>query len=291
MRSRADYGIDSPAIVTGLFLVGAVSLAAALLLHVYRPSHPVAEVALSAAGAYFVLGAGGMVWYSKVSKLAIRDQILDQARLHGWEVVLDVGCGRGLLLVGAARRLSTGKAVGLDRWIRGALTNNRPGSAIDNARLEGASERAQVTRGDIRQLPFADASFDVALSNFVVHEVNTAADRERILREIVRVLKPGGRLALVDFIFTAECVRVLQAVGVVDAKRVRAGSSFAFWLGALLNFGLVQTYVVTGTKPSAAAPIFAGGGVGHRPGEAHSTPAAASGCELENGGLCSEQRN
>jgi ubiquinone/menaquinone biosynthesis C-methylase UbiE len=164
-------------------------------------------------------------------------------------MVLDAGCGRGLLLVGAARRLTTGKAIGLDRWVPGALTGNRPGAALDNARWEGVIDRVEVTAGDVRRLPFADASMDVAVSNFVVHEVNNRSEREQMLREIVRVLKPGGRLALVDFIFTGECVRVLEEIGISDARRARAGSFFSFWLTALLNFGLVQTYRVTGSKP------------------------------------------
>jgi SAM-dependent methyltransferase len=79
----------------------------------------------------------------------------------------------------------------------------------------------EVKEGDVRQLPFADASFDVILSNFVVHEVNNRAEREQMLREMVRVLEPGGRLALVDFIFTGECVRVFQEIGIADAKRSR----------------------------------------------------------------------
>jgi len=109
----------------------------------------------------------------------------------------------------------------------------------------------EVQVGDVRRLPFADVSFDVAVSNFVVHEVNNRAERAQMLREIVRVLKPGGRLALVDFIFTGECVRVLHDIGIANAKRARVGSFFSFWLTAVLNFGLVRTYQVTGSKPGA----------------------------------------
>jgi ubiquinone/menaquinone biosynthesis C-methylase UbiE len=195
-----------------------------------------------------------MIVYSKDGKLRIRDEILEALPWRGDEKVLDVGCGRGLLLIGAARRLTTGKAIGVDRWVAGALTGNRPEAVLDNARLEGVLDRVEVNEGDVRQLPFGDNSFDVAVSNFVLHEVNNRAEREQMLREIVRVLKPGGRLALVDFIFTGECVRVLQGIGIADVKRVRVGSFFAFWLGAVLNFGLVQTYRVTARKPPMTAP-------------------------------------
>ena len=62
------------------------------------------------------------------------------------------------------------------------------------------------------------------------------------------MLKPGGRLALVDFIFTGECVRALRAIGIVDAGRARVGSFFSYWLTAALNFGLVRIDQVTGSK-------------------------------------------
>jgi SAM-dependent methyltransferase len=253
MRSRADYGIDSPAIVTGLFVLSAIAFGVALALYVFSDRHPFAEMGLAIAGTYFLLGAGSMVWYSQVGKLRIRDQILEGIPWRGDEAVIDVGCGRGLLLVGAAHRLTTGKAVGLDRWVAGALTGNRPEGALDNARLEGVLDRVEIKEGDVRQLPFADASFDVAVSNFVVHEVNNRAEREQMLREIVRVLKPGARLALVDFIFTEECVEVLRKIGITDARRTRVGTFFSFWLSAVLNFGLVQTYQITGSKPPQPA--------------------------------------
>jgi ubiquinone/menaquinone biosynthesis C-methylase UbiE len=249
MPSRADYGIDSPAIVAGQFLLGVIGFGIALVLHLFGDASPLAKFALVAAGIYFWLCAGGMVWYSKVGKLRIRDQILGLISWRGDEIVLDVGCGRGLLLVGAARRLTIGKAIGLDRWIPGALTGNRPEAVLDNARLERVLDRVELKEGDVRQLPFADASIDVVISNFVVHELQSAAEREQMLREIVRVLKPGGRLALVDFIFTGECVRVLHQMGIGDAKRARVGSFFSFWFSAILNFGLVQTYQVTASKP------------------------------------------
>jgi ubiquinone/menaquinone biosynthesis C-methylase UbiE len=253
MSSKADYGIDSPAIVAGLCVLSGIGFGAALVWHLVGDPHPFGEIALVAAGIYFLLGAGGMVRYSKVGKLRIRDQLLEPILWRGDERVLDVGCGRGLLLIGAARRLTTGKAIGLDRWVAGALTGNHPQAVVDNARLEGVLDRVEVNQGDVRQLPFADDSFDVVVSNFVVHEVNNRPERRQMLQEMVRVLKPGGRLALVDFIFTGECVRVLQEMAIADAKRARVGSFFSFWSGAVLNFGLVQTYQVTGSKPSMTA--------------------------------------
>jgi len=253
MPSRANYGIDSPGIVAGLVFLGGICAGAGLLIHRFASGHPFWAIGLLAAGTYFLLGAAGMFGYSKVFKLQIRDHVIESIAWRGDEIVLDVGCGRGLLLVAAARRLATGKAIGLDCWLSGALTGNRPESALGNARVEGVSDCVQLAQGDVRHLPFADGSFDVVVSNFVIHEVNNQAQREKLLREIARVLRPGGRLALVDFIFTAEAVRILRAIGIRDAMRSRVGSFFSFWLTAILNFGVAQTYLVVGTKPAVSA--------------------------------------
>jgi len=97
-----------------------------------------------------------------------------------------------------------------------------------------------------------DASFDVVVSNFVLHEMQTEADREKMVREIARVLKPGGRLALADFIFTDQCVRVLKEAGVGNASRKHIGL-WSFWLSAIFTLGLCQLYQVTGTRDVSAS--------------------------------------
>ena len=103
-----------------------------------------------------------------------------------------------------------------------------------------------MKEGDARELPFADGTFDVVVSNFVVYDIKNRADRERMMCEIARVLKPGGRVALVDFIFTDECVEDLRKFG-VETERARDGF-VSFWVSAILNFGAIKTYHVVGTK-------------------------------------------
>jgi ubiquinone/menaquinone biosynthesis C-methylase UbiE len=182
-----------------------------------------------------------------LGKLRLRDRLLHSLHWSGHEHVLDVGCGRGLLLVGAARRLTDGKAVGVDRWVHGAVSGNRPEAALRNAALAGVADRVEVRNGDARKLPFTAASFDVVISNFVLHEMDTRAEREQMLRELGRVLKPGGQLALIDFIFTDQAVNMLRECGVADVRRTPAGR-FAFVSLAVLTLGIGRLYQVTGNK-------------------------------------------
>lgn len=244
MRNKPDYGIDSPTIITGLFIVGAVALATGLLLpHLFHlPMRWIGIVA----GTYFLLGAAGMLFYSKIGKLRIREEFLNSVPWRGDEQVLDIGCGRGLLLVAAAKRLGSGRAVGIDAWLPKAITGNTEAGVLENAELEGVRDRVEVREGDARKLPFPDASFDIVVSNFVLHELKTATEREAMVQEIARVLKSGGHVALRDFIFTDVCVRELQHHG-VKAKRERVGK-LSFWVGMLMNFGFFQLYHVTGQK-------------------------------------------
>jgi arsenite methyltransferase len=248
MRQRSDYGLDSPAIIAGEGIAGAVVLGIAAALYALHGPRlfgiPLWGIAL-VLGGYCWLNAAGMLYYSLVGKRHIRDQLLDLVPWRGDERVLDVGCGRGLVLIGAARRLTTGRATGVDKWVPGAITGNRPEAVQRNAELEGVADRVEIQRGEAQQLPFADASFDVVVSNFVIHEMDTRADREKMLREIARVLAPGGRVALADFIFIPEAAHVLQDCGLRDIRRTRLSS----WLAVLSSLGLVRVYAVTANKP------------------------------------------
>src|SRR5262249_46711936 len=159
------------------------------------------------------LNAGVMLYYSKVAKVHARERFLDLVPWRGDETVLDVGCGRGLLLIGAARRLTTGKAMGIDVWQNVDLSGNRPEATIENARREGVTERVEVKDGDARQLPFDARSFDVVVSGMALHNIPDASGREQAIREIARVLKPGGHVALMDIGYTKDYLRVLRDCG------------------------------------------------------------------------------
>jgi arsenite methyltransferase len=208
--ARADYGVDAPPVMAGLLFGGLACVAAAVLTPLRFLFYPGIAWALTGAWMYFG---------SKVLKLRVRDRFLDALKLEGSEAVLDVGCGRGLMVIGAAKRLTSGRAVGLDLW----RSMDQSGNALEvtraNADAEGVAARVTLETGDMTKMPFPDATFDVIVSSWAIHNVPSAEGRAAACREIVRVLKPGGRVAILDIFNSAEYAKVFEAAGLKGVER------------------------------------------------------------------------
>ena len=210
---RASYGIDAPGAVRANIVLGvvfAVIAAAGFELNVI-PAWAIIGAASLAALCFFY--AAVMLWSSLVGKKRVRDRLVAALDLSGRERVLDAGCGRGLALIACARKLVTGKAVGIDLWAGKDLSNNNPEATLANAAAEGVADRIEVKSGDITSLPFPDASFDVVVSMTVIHNIPSRELRDRALREFMRVLKPGGRIAIFDLLHTSRYAEVLRGAG------------------------------------------------------------------------------
>jgi ubiquinone/menaquinone biosynthesis C-methylase UbiE len=145
----------------------------------------------------------------------IRKQIFDSLALRGDEKVLDVGCGSGLLLNGAAMRLTTGKATGIDIWAPHSGGGNFD-LLMRNARSEGVVDKIEFKQADARKMPFDDATFDVVLSSGALHHIsNNFDDHERAVHEMIRVLKPGGKIIIWDITHMVEATALkIKSLGI-----------------------------------------------------------------------------
>ena len=218
---KPDYGIDAPGVIRNLLLIGIALLAVGWLLpilHIGQVTFRLRPMALITA--ILLLEGVLMLVYAKVGKYRHRDRMLKMVNWQGNEAVLDVGTGRGLLMIAAAKKLTTGRSVGIDIWSKDDLSGNSLENTLRNAELEGVRDRVKVEDGDATAMKFADSTFDVVLSNLCLHNISKSEARTDACREILRVLKPGGKAVISDFKNTAAYVGAFQSAG---ARTTRSG--------------------------------------------------------------------
>jgi SAM-dependent methyltransferase len=216
-----DYGLDAPVLVKRMFTRAAWTAAIGIAVFLINqkesagPAGTLLAVFLAIAAIFAAIG-GYMVWSSRTAKLQLRDTLLDSLDLKGEEKVLDAGCGRGLMAIGAAKRLKSGKVTGIDVWDASVLSGNSADAAKANAKLEGVADKVRFDTGDIRKLVYPEKSYDVAVSALAIHNIGDRDGRDKAVREMWRVLKPGGRLLILDLFHVGEYAAVLREQGARD---------------------------------------------------------------------------
>jgi arsenite methyltransferase len=244
-RRRGKYGLDGGVIgVVGISAGTVALLAAAVALA--RAGLAGAAATATFVGALQLTTLGFYLHTTRRGKFLVWQEILDGLPLRGDERVLDVGCGRGAVLTMVAERLPRGRVVGIDIWSKADQSGNGIDAAERNLVAEEVRHRCELVTGDMRSMPFPEASFDVIVSSLAIHNIHDLTGRRQAIDEIARVLSPGGRVAIADLAWTRVYAQKLGALGFIDVTRRRLG--WRLWWGPAFP----ATALVTATKAGAA---------------------------------------
>ncbi|RLP09812.1 class I SAM-dependent methyltransferase [Propionibacterium australiense] len=200
---QVDYGNWVPAVLMRalLMLSGALLLVLALLLITWANLVVLTVVAVAclvslALTGYlglcrrrFAFDGGGLMG-------AMHQLVVDNLDWDGRGGLLDIGCGAGALTIRCAKTFPGGRFTGVDQW--GSRWSYAKQQCERNARAENVSDSVTFAADDAARLDFPDGAFDAAVSNFVFHEVRSEPDKRALVREALRVLRPGGVFSFQD---------------------------------------------------------------------------------------------
>ncbi len=222
---RANYGLDAPVVQRNLAFATFAALAAGVFGYATIGAQGWPSSAMSI-GASSGISLAVMIWSSRIGKRIVARRMLKSVPWRGDEIVLDVGCGRGLATIGAAKQVTKGRVVGIDVWSTVDLSGNTERHAYANAQAEDVMDRVVFKTAEARDLPYDTATFDVALSMTAIHNISGKVQRAKAIDEMARVLRPGGRVAIFDILRTSEYRRRLQQLGFKD---VRQSGLYLLW--------------------------------------------------------------
>lgn len=230
--SRARYGLDAPNGLIALALPGfaALTAAAVSLTLGWATELLIPVVALFCIDMTVV---GLYLYTSRRGKHRVWAEVLESVPWQGDERGLDLGCGRGAVLIALARRLPRGHVTGVDIWDRVDQSGNAKSATERNVTLEGVADHVTIETADVRDLPFPAEDFDVVTSSLVLHNLPTTADRHQALENALRVLRPGGRFFLLDIRNIDEYKQLLHRSGAENVAVRDFGLRAAFgapWL-------------------------------------------------------------
>lgn len=224
---------------TILGLVGAVALLLGLLAS--------GQGWLILLGVFFLAQTAIYMHTTLRGKFTAWQKLLDELDLGGGEQLLDIGCGRGAVLLAAARRLPHGQAHGVDLWRSSDQSGNEEARTARNAEAEGVSDRVRLHTGDMTELEFADGSFSVVTSSLAIHNLPDLQARLKAVDEALRVLEPGGKLVIADIRSTNHYAKHLRSVEAADVSVESLGPRG--WFGGPWQ----AMKVVAATKPEQSS--------------------------------------
>jgi len=235
------FGVDGPKVLLAL---GATALLLTIIGCVLMITHgSVPGLVTLIFGAFFALCAFSYLYTTLHGKFVWWADLLDDARLKGNEYAVDLGCGRGAVMISLAKRLTTGRVSGIDLWRSQDQSGNDIEATKHNARSCGVEDRVELNTGNITTLPYYDEQFDLVVSSLAIHNLKAREDRRKAITEAVRVLEPGGKIIIADISHTEEYADWLNEAGMESVTLQDLGVR-GWWGGPWM-----PTSAVTASRP------------------------------------------
>jgi SAM-dependent methyltransferase len=249
-EAKADYGNW---VSKGLILYPGMLAVAFLALSFFSYyflviALPVLIITAYFSYAYFEFSpAGGDI------QARIREFVLERLEWNGKGTALDIGCGNGALAVRLAKRHPDAGVTGIDYW-EGKWDYSRA-SCERNAGIEGVADRVKFQKASAASLPFADGTFEAAISNFVFHEVKDARNKRDVVREALRTVKKGGYYAFQDLFPSKKrygdinsLLEEIKSWGIDDVKYVNTSNAHFIPAPLKLPFMVGSIGIIYGRK-------------------------------------------
>ncbi|HEY6811778.1 MAG TPA: class I SAM-dependent methyltransferase [Propionibacteriaceae bacterium] len=235
------FGVDAPKVPLAL---GAAALLLTIIACILMITHGfIPGLVTLIFGAFFALCALSYLYTTLHGKFVWWADLLDDARLKGNEYAVDLGCGRGAVMISLAKRLTTGRVSGIDLWRSQDQSGNDIEATKHNARSCGVEDRVELNTGNITTLPYYDGQFDLVVSSLAIHNLKAREDRWKAITEAVRVLEPGGKIIIADISHTDEYADWLSEAGMESVNLQDLGVR-GWWGGPWM-----PTSAVTASRP------------------------------------------
>jgi SAM-dependent methyltransferase len=183
----------------------------------------------------------------------ILDLVIQRIDWDGSGLALDIGCGNGALGIKVAKKYPGARVTGIDYW--GGKWDFAMETCVKNAEVEGVKDRMDFQKASASKLPFKDGHFDLAVSNFVFHEVHDTKDKREVIKEALRVVKKGGKFVFQDLFLvkglygdTDDLVNTIKSWGVENVEFINTSNQDFIPRALKLPFMIGSFGIIRGIK-------------------------------------------